>query len=295
MAGLCEDGNEPSGSLKAISVKNGMPLNTAATRYGIARNTLRYHVNARAEMKNIGRPALLSFAQEREFCSRLFRLADVGMPLISKLVKRTVFTFYVSKRKVQTLNQGRAMKLNRVIVKDYFDKLEAIMVEHGFMGKPENIYKIDEKECRLTLHHTQEVFATKETKRLHLIAPEHGENVTIVTCCNVVGQAIPPMIVFKGKRRRPEWGDDMLPGTAVKMTEKGSMTCQVFIKWLAHFAKFKTVGKSLFIFDGAKSHLDANIVDIADEHDIILFCLPSNCTHELQPLDKTVFGPFEKY
>ncbi|XP_069702683.1 uncharacterized protein [Periplaneta americana] len=171
------------------------------------------------------------------------------------------------------------------------------MVEHGFMGKPENIYNIDEKGCRLTLHHTQEVLAAKGTKRLHLIAPEHGENtsITIVACCNAVGQAIPPMILFKGKRRRPEWGDDMPPGTAIKMTEKGSMTCQVFIKWLTHFAKFKSVGKFLLIFDGAKSHLDANIVDVADEHDIILFCLSSDCTHELQPLDKAVFVPFEQY
>ncbi|KAJ4429690.1 hypothetical protein ANN_21891 [Periplaneta americana] len=75
------------------AVKNGMPFNTAAIRYGIARNTLRCHVNAGPEKKYIGRPALLSFAQKRELCNRLFRLADVGMPLTSKLVKRTVFTF----------------------------------------------------------------------------------------------------------------------------------------------------------------------------------------------------------
>ncbi|KAJ4443266.1 hypothetical protein ANN_04934 [Periplaneta americana] len=78
-----------------VAVKNSMPLNTAATRYGIARNTLRYHVNDGAEKKYIGRPALLSFAQGRELCSRIFRVADVGMPLSSKLVKRTVFTFCV--------------------------------------------------------------------------------------------------------------------------------------------------------------------------------------------------------
>lgn len=127
------------------------------------------------------------------------------------------------------------------------------------------------------------------------MAPEHGENVTIVSCGNALGQVIPPMILYKGKRLNPEWECNLPTGTVVLMTEKGSMTTEVFKKWVLHFAKFKPQGKVLLIFDGASSHLDAGIVDIADQHDIILFCLPSNTTHELQPMDKSVFGPFEAY
>lgn len=47
------------------------------------------------------------------------------------------------------------------------------------------------------------------------------------------------------------------------------------------------------IFDGAKLHLDVSIVDAAEKHDISLFCLPSNTTHELQPMDKAVFKSYE--
>ncbi|CAB3255641.1 unnamed protein product [Arctia plantaginis] len=43
------------------------------------------------------------------------------------------------------------------------------------------------------------------------------------------------------------------------------------------------------------SHLDARIVDAADAHDIVLYCLPSNTTHELQPLDKSVNKSFEHF
>jgi hypothetical protein len=81
----------------------------------------------------------------------------------------------------------------------------------------------------------------------------------------------------------------MPPGSAIGMTNKGLMTCEIYIKWLVHFAKFKTTGKTLLIFDGMKSHLDA-----VDDN-IILFCLLSNCTHELQPHGKSVFSPFESY
>ena len=50
-----------------------------------------------------------------------------------------------------------------------------------------------------------------------------------------------------------------------------------------------------FIFDGAACHLDLSIVEVADSLDIALYCLPSNTTHELQPLDKAVYRSFEHH
>ena len=38
---------------------------------------------------------------------------------------------------------------------------------------------------------------------------------------------------------------------------------------------------------------DANIVEAADSYGCTIFCFPSNTTHELQPFDKSVFGPYE--
>lgn len=73
------------------------------------------------------------------------------------------------------------------------------------------------------------------------------------------------------------------------------VTAVTFEMWLNHFVKFKSPGRCLLIFDGARSHLDAAIVDAAEAPDIMLLCLPSNTTHELQPLDKSVFRAFEHY
>lgn len=49
------------------------------------------------------------------------------------------------------------------------------------------------------------------------------------------------------------------------------------------------------ILDGASCHLDISIVDAAENFEISLYCLPSDTTHELQPLDKAVFRAFEHY
>lgn len=306
------------------AVRNGMAARTAAKEFNIPRRTLRNHLLSGSTKKKIGRPSCLTYEQEIELCERIFRLADVGMPLTAKVIRRSVYEYCqknnipsrfdnkgiagrkwlklflgrhpdVSRRKSQSMNPARAAKLNRFIVTDYFKKLKEIMIKLEVIQNPQRIFNIDEKGCRLNLHKSQKVFARRGVKRVHLVSQEHAENVSIVACGNAIGQMISPMILFKGKRKKEEWLDNMPSGTVVEMTNKGSMTTSVFINWIHHFAKFKPPGKVLLIFDGASSHLDAGIVDAAESHDISLFCLPSNTTHELQPMDKAVFKAFESY
>jgi len=144
-------------------------------------------------------------------------------------------------------------------------------------------------------HHQQKVFAQKGTKRIHLVAPEHGENVTIVPCGSAAGNVVPLMVIFKGKTRKSALANDLPPGSSVQMTEKRCMTTDVFIQWIQHFAKNKPNGDVLLISDGAASHLDLSILEEADKHQIHLFCLASNTTHELQLMDKCLFRAFEHY
>ncbi|KAI4471518.1 zinc finger fyve/phd-type [Holotrichia oblita] len=98
---------------------------------------------------------------------------------------------------------------------------------------------MDEKGCRLMLHHQQRVLAEKVFKRVQLIGSEYAENVTIVGCANALCQVIPPMILFKGQRLKPVYSDGLPTGAIAHMTPKGSMTTEVFLKWLEHFASKK--------------------------------------------------------
>jgi hypothetical protein len=43
-----------------------------------------------------------------------------------------------------------AQNLNRFIVKDLFDKLRELLQRLDTMDKPEQIYNVDEKGCRLS-------------------------------------------------------------------------------------------------------------------------------------------------
>lgn len=308
------------------AIRNGMSTNAASNRYNISRRTLKRYFEKNVDQKlKMGRKTVLDNEQEEELSRRIVRLAQVGYPLTNKILKKCVFTFCeenrlshpfskekkmagrywikgflqrhqeISIRKAQSMNPARAQKLNKFIVKDYFEKLKTVLQELDLMDKPERIYNVDEKGCRLTLHHQQTVLAKKGAKRVHLVAPEHGENVTIVACASANGCAIPPTILFKGQRMKPEWKDNLPHGSLALMTPKGSMNVETFVIWLEHLAKYKLEGKCLLIFDGASCHLDHSIVDVADKHNITLLCLPSNTTHELQPMDKSVFRSYEHH
>ncbi|XP_050505987.1 uncharacterized protein LOC126884181 [Diabrotica virgifera virgifera] len=310
-------------ALQAIA--DGMSIKGAAKSYNIPRSTLGLHHRTQNPVKKLGRSPVLSAAQENDLVEKIYRLAEVGMPITSKVLMKSVFSFAitnripnpfskesnkagrkwlklflcrhpeVARRKAQQMNMARAQKMNKTIVDDYFHKLRDTIEKLNLFDKPGSIYNIDEKGCRLTIHKQQIVFARKGAKRVHLTAPEHGENVSIVGCGNALGQAIPPFVLFKGQRFKPEWSDHLPPGSKAIVTNKGSMTCEAFISWLDHFSSFKNPGPTLLIFDGAKCHLDISIVEAANRMDITLFCLPSNTSHELQPMDKSVFKSFETF
>lgn len=56
--------------------------------------------------------------------------------------------------------------------------------------QPSKIVSLNEKGYRITLQYQQTIVAQKVTKRVHLIAPEHKENVTVVDCANPIVSVI---------------------------------------------------------------------------------------------------------
>ncbi|XP_047108165.1 uncharacterized protein LOC124776966 [Schistocerca piceifrons] len=220
------------------AVAEGMPVRAASKTYWISRRTLRNHIRSGLTTKRLGRKTCLDEAQERNSVQNPFnemkRLA--GRKWLKLFLQRHPG---IARRKAQHLNPGRAAKLNKIIVNDHFQKLKTVLSELELFDKPYLMNNMDEKGCRLALYKSPGVLAKKGVRRLHFVASEHGENVTIVSCGNAIGQVIPPMILFKGKRRKPEWGDYLPPGTAVEMTDKGSVNTATFIKWIHHFAKYK--------------------------------------------------------
>ena len=122
---------------------------------------------------------------------------------------------------------------------------------------------------------------------------------TLIACANAAGTALSSYYVFKGKRTNSELLKGALPGTGIALTETGWSNKTVFKTYLQdHFLKYAQAGINvddhiLLIYDGHASHVSLDVIEWAKEKKIILFVLPPNTSHMLQPLDVGCFGPFK--
>ena len=178
------------------AIESGTSQRDAAKAFNISRRTLRNYVQSGKTFKNLGKSSVLTAVQEKELCSRIVRFSDIGLPITPqvyvfdycqansipnpfnsdktsagrKWLKGFLKRNSAISLKAQSMNPGCAVKLNAHIVKDYFDKLKRVMEEYDLFDKPHLIYNMDEKGCRLTLQHQQQVMAQKGAKRVHLVA-----------------------------------------------------------------------------------------------------------------------------
>ncbi|XP_041364124.1 uncharacterized protein LOC121379546 [Gigantopelta aegis] len=83
-------------------------------------------------------------------------------------------------------------------------------------------------------------------------------------------------------------------GSLDSTSDNGWINKDLFHEWLQHFVKFTKCSKEhkcLPILDGDFSHKTLLSVTYAKDHGITMIVLPPHCTHKMQPLDKTFFGP----
>jgi hypothetical protein len=92
-----------------VAVKHGTLLKTSAALCGIARNTLRYCINARKHKKNIGCPPFLSSAKDTELFHQIFWLAEVRTLITGKLLRRSVYTYCKLNRIMNNFNHNSAL------------------------------------------------------------------------------------------------------------------------------------------------------------------------------------------
>ena len=169
-------------------------------------------------------------------------------------------------------------------------------MKYNLKCSPQSIYNIDEKGISAE-HKPPYVICDKKLNPQAVTSPRL--TVTVIGCGNALGTQIPPYFVFPGKRFQAEYLEGCTPGCSgtVSQTGSGWSNSQIFIDFLKnHFLKFVQSDPDqykLIIYDGHKSHVNPQVAEWAREHKIILFVLPPHCSHVLQPLDVSCFGPFQ--
>lgn len=310
-------------------VREGQKVLAVAKLYGIPRTTLQNRLKSGITSKgSLGPPSQLGaevemkivnhikklqargFAPDRRAVREMaFRIAQAlqiktsfsedtglaGFPWFNSFMRRNPS---LRIRQAEGVSKARATGLNKKDVSDYFDLLYFTMEKFDLLGKPCNIYNMDETGLSLN-NKPGKVVAAKGSKNVpSLTSGERGETITVVTSCNAEGTFLPPYCIFKGKNRKEEWLDGMPPGSDYAMSAKSAyVNSEIFKEWLtSHFIPRKPVGKVLLILDGHKSHTnDVLMLEFAEENDIILLGFPSHTTHFLQPLDRSFFKSLKSH
>ncbi|KAG5866406.1 hypothetical protein JTB14_004562 [Gonioctena quinquepunctata] len=132
---------------------------------------------------------------------------------------------------------------------------------------------------------------------------KHGnerENLTVLVTMTADGRLCPPVMVFPYVKPPKAVVESMPPHWILGKSDSGWMRSDVFFEyvanglnnWLSREGIHRLV---LFLVDGHRFHMSLDLGRFCDENSIILYALPPNATHLLQPADVSVFKTLKEY
>ncbi|KAK9976965.1 hypothetical protein ABG768_018786 [Culter alburnus] len=172
----------------------------------------------------------------------------------------------------------QATSLTRNNVSLFYNNLANVLDKNKFEGK--DIWNMD------------------ETGVGAVTSGERGTLVTVACAGNALGNMIPPMFIFPRVNFKDNFIRDGPPGCIGAANKSGWMMEDHFLQFLKHFhhhTRASLDAKVLLILDNHSSHLSVRGIDFCRENGIVMLSFPPHCSHKLQPLDRTVYGPLKRH
>lgn len=180
---------------------------------------------------------------------------------------------------------------------DYFKEVDAT----DALEDPTRVFNIDESGFCLSPSVGKVLALRGEKNVFEERSLQYKTNITVLGCVCANGSIPPPMIIYPRKRINPMMAEKFPSGYkfTVGKSEKGYITYETLYEYLCNdFNDWLTeqhIQRPVIVYtDWHETRNNYFLAKTLNELNIILYGLPPNTTHFMQPLDVSVFGPLKK-
>lgn len=308
-----------------------MSVRAAATLYGVPKSTLHDKVQGKSaeQTGKTGPEPRLSLDGENKIAKWVINLAKSGFPIkksdlldtVEKILKDTkredLFEkgrpgqkWYqnflkrhpeISLREAESVNKARAI-VTEESIRLWFQNLKNYLEVNNVLDVMEDGDRIlngDESGFSLCPK-SGKVLGPKGWKNFYQIKKgNEKENLTVLICFTASGKICPPLVVFPYVRPPRAVVESIPESWVLGKSDTGWMKGDVFYEYIVNdFNKWvsdNNIKRPIILFiDGHKSHMTMALSEACERNGIILYALPPNTTHILQPADVSVFRPLKE-
>jgi len=304
-----------------------MSMRSLARAWQIPYRTLRNRVVGKVKGYGhvSGRPTVFSQQEEEDLVKVITEMAEVGFPLTRSDIRKLAFEYaqkqglkcfseikksagyywfenlmrrfpQLSVKKAENLSAARAMAVNEVRIKQWFEEYSGLLRKLGIEDSPGHLWNIDETGMQ-NIHDAKRVVGIAGEHVYNITAMEKGETSTYLAGINAVGKAVPALIIHKGKTVGKNWKNGAPYNSVVRASPSGWITKELFLEYGHMFVKFlKDEGlvdgkPHVLMMDNHHSHtFNLEFLQLMKDNNIVVFALPSHTSHILQPLDVVPFA-----
>lgn len=312
------------------AVKNGTSIRSASREFGVPKTTIQDRISGRIKEgpRKMGPQTVLSLEEESILVKWLKQLATTGFPqkktdlqnAVQKIIlenKRETpfkdgrpgekwYSGFLKRHPDLVLREPEGLTKSRAIITEefirkWFQDLNEFINEKGIQDiftDPRRVLNGDETSFSMCPK-TGKVLAPKGWKNVYeLKKGNEKEAITVLLVFSAAGGTAFPMVVFPYIRPPASVVKTIPEKWYLGRSETGWMRSEVFYEYIVNgvneWILMNNIPKPVILFiDGHKSHLTLHLSKWCDENDIILYALPPNTTHIMQPADVSVFKPLK--
>jgi hypothetical protein len=131
-----------------------------------------------------------------------------------------------------------------------------------------------------------------------LVSAERGKLVTLALADSATGNTVPTFFIFPRVNFRAHFLNGAPTGSEGDANPTGWMKAEQFLKFVKHFVYHVKPSKErpvVLLLENHNSRWSMAALDYCKENGVTALAFPHHCSHKLQPLDRSVFGPLKSY